>query len=143
MSVGENIKKYRISKDLTQKQLAELSGVAEVTIRQYESEKRIPRTVQLLSVADALGVSPFDLHGEKPPINYNDGKLTIKIDDKSMLVDPVEFQDTINDIVNRTHPTKKSTLLNAFDKLNRNGQNEAIKQVNLLAKIPEYQKGKE
>ena len=45
MSIGENIKNIRMQKGLTQKQLAEKSGVAEITIRQYESDKREPKII--------------------------------------------------------------------------------------------------
>jgi len=43
MSVGETIKQLRKEKGLTQKELASKIGVAEVTIRQYETSKRKPK----------------------------------------------------------------------------------------------------
>ena len=140
MDLNENIKKYRIKNHLTQKQLAEKAGVAEITIRQYEAKKREPKTEILIRLADIFGISIFDLRGEEPPAGYNDGKLTIEIDDKEMLVDPIEFQNTINNIVGKVHPTKTSSLLQSFNILNDKGQNKALEQVELLTKIPEYRK---
>ena len=43
MTLGENIKRYRLEKGLTQKQLADNLGLAEITIRQYENDKRTPK----------------------------------------------------------------------------------------------------
>ena len=66
MSIGKNIKAIRKEKGLTQKKLAELSGIAEITIRQYEAEKYRPKTEQLDKLAAALGVTIID-------IIYHDG----------------------------------------------------------------------
>lgn len=61
MTIGENIKKYREKKGLTQKELGAALGLAEITIRQYESNKREPKYEILFSIADALNVSIDDL----------------------------------------------------------------------------------
>lgn len=54
--LAENIKLVRKQKCLTQEQLANKSGVATITIRQYEGEKRKPRMEQLEKIAQACGV---------------------------------------------------------------------------------------
>lgn len=56
MDLGNRLKQYRIKSDLTQKQLGELSGVAEITIRQYETGKREPKLEQLRKIAAVLNV---------------------------------------------------------------------------------------
>lgn len=56
MDISEKIKQARLKKKLTQKQLAALSEVAEITIRQYESGKRRPKIEQLKKIAAALNV---------------------------------------------------------------------------------------
>ena len=61
MTIGENIKKYREKKGLTQKELGAALGLAEITIRQYESNKREPKYEILFSIADALNISIDDL----------------------------------------------------------------------------------
>lgn len=47
---------YRKLRGLTQAQLAEKSGVAAISIHQYETGKRQPRFEQVSAIADALGV---------------------------------------------------------------------------------------
>ncbi len=56
MTVGNNIKRIRIEQNLTQKELAEKLGCAEITIRQYELDKRQPNIKQLQKLAVALNV---------------------------------------------------------------------------------------
>lgn len=58
MDIGDIIKKLRKEKGLTQKKLAELTGLAEITIRQYEAKKYIPKTQQLEKICQALDVNP-------------------------------------------------------------------------------------
>ena len=54
MTTGEKIKLYRKKKGLSQKELAELSGVSEISIRKYEADSRKPKIETLLKIADAL-----------------------------------------------------------------------------------------
>ena len=61
MSISENIRMYRKAAGLTQKMLAAKCGMAEITIRQYESGKREPRSRQLTRIADALNISADSL----------------------------------------------------------------------------------
>ena len=46
---------------MTQKQLGELSGTSESTIKQYELGKRQPRIEQLKKIAEALGVTEWHI----------------------------------------------------------------------------------
>lgn len=59
------IRKLRKAKGLTQKQLAELIGVTESAVNQYESEKKRPKYETLLRLCEALGCSVADLIGEQ------------------------------------------------------------------------------
>ena len=59
MTIGEKIKKFRIKKNLTQKQLAYLAGLSEPAIRNYELGNRTPSEKHIERIAWALGVSPF------------------------------------------------------------------------------------
>lgn len=56
MTIGERIRMYRKAGNLTQKQLGELSGTSETTIKQYETGKRQPRVDQLNKIAIALNI---------------------------------------------------------------------------------------
>lgn len=54
MSVGDNIKELRKTKHLTQKELAEKTGLSEISIRRYEKGINEPSTKTLKKIADAL-----------------------------------------------------------------------------------------
>ena len=59
MDVGKKIKRYRTSLALTQKELAQRSGMSEPAIRNYELGNRTPSDKQLEKIAGALGVSIY------------------------------------------------------------------------------------
>lgn len=61
MGVGENIRSARQRAQLTQKQLGELCGIAEPTIRRYELNKLNPKFDTIVKIASALGVSAAKL----------------------------------------------------------------------------------
>lgn len=61
MKTNEKIKAFRKKSNLTQKQLAEKSNIAEITIRKYEKGDRVPKLEQLTKIAVALECSPVDL----------------------------------------------------------------------------------
>lgn len=56
MTVGENIKRIRKEKGITQKKLGELCGIAEPNIRKYELGKANPKIETLMKIAQALEV---------------------------------------------------------------------------------------
>ena len=57
MTVGENIRRIRLERNLTQKQLGELLGTSEAYIRAYESGRRNPKPATLKKIADVLDVN--------------------------------------------------------------------------------------
>lgn len=61
MTVGKNIKRIRKEKGLTQKKLGELCGIAEPTIRKYESDKLNPKIETVDKIASALRVNIVDI----------------------------------------------------------------------------------
>lgn len=61
MSVGEIIKRMRIEKGLTQKQLGHLCGMADSAIRRYENGRANPKNETLQKIASGLGVPLIDL----------------------------------------------------------------------------------
>lgn len=63
MSIGKRIREYRKAAGLTQKELAEKSQIAEITLRQYESGKRTPNAEKLKNIANCLQISPSLLMG--------------------------------------------------------------------------------
>ena len=61
MGTGGLIRAARKAKNLTQKQLGELSGIAEPTIRRYELGKLNPKYETLQSIATALEIPVWQL----------------------------------------------------------------------------------
>lgn len=59
--VGENVKRARVRKRLTQERLAEMSGFSQQYISGLESGKRNPTLVTVYELALALGVPYLDL----------------------------------------------------------------------------------
>ena len=51
MTLGEKIKFHRGLKGLTQKQLGDMTGIHEVSIRKYEANKIAPKRDQLEKIA--------------------------------------------------------------------------------------------
>ncbi len=60
MSVAENIRKIRISRNLTQKELADNVGVKQSYIAQIERGTKIPTLTLGKDIADALRCSLYD-----------------------------------------------------------------------------------
>lgn len=56
MTVGENIKKFRKEKGLTQEELGKAAGLSGVAIMRYEKEQRTPSQKTLIQIAKALNV---------------------------------------------------------------------------------------
>jgi len=55
--IGEIIKQLRLEKGLTQKKLAEMTNISEISIRKYENGERKPKIEVLQKLADALEIS--------------------------------------------------------------------------------------
>lgn len=62
--ISINIADVLRAKGMTQKELAESSGINEAAISHYVKGDRIPRGLNLTKIADALGVSTEDLKQE-------------------------------------------------------------------------------
>lgn len=57
MTTGDNIKEYRKSKNITQQELSDKTGISISAINKYENNKREPKTEMLIKIAKALDVS--------------------------------------------------------------------------------------
>lgn len=156
MTVGENIKNIRKEKGFTQKKLSELCGIAEPTIRKYESGDLNPKIETIEKIASALGVSIFrikeDLSGESERViipgrlsivEVNDpksaySKYEIRAEDPAAFQMGLEIMQNAGVIVPEALPITK--LTKAFCQLNDIGQIKAVERVEELAKIPDYQR---
>lgn len=61
IKIGDRIKTYRKNLNLTQAEMADKVGVPRSTYANYESNSREPNNEILGKIAEALGVSKFDL----------------------------------------------------------------------------------
>ncbi|EQK47041.1 helix-turn-helix family protein [[Clostridium] bifermentans ATCC 19299] len=69
MNIGANIKKFRKEKALTQKDLAEITGISISAIEKYERGRLNPSLGKIESIANALDVTIQELKpGEKQQV---------------------------------------------------------------------------
>ncbi|TCS77099.1 helix-turn-helix protein [Muricomes intestini] len=132
MNTGERIKQARKQAKLSQGQLGKRVGISQQQIAQYENRVRNPKIETLKKIANALNVTPAefledelfdatDFPDESGELSLMDKKLEGILNDEKdgMGIDMIKIY---------------------FDMLNKKGQLKAIEQVELLSRIPEYQK---
>ena len=61
MSFGKNLRNARIERGLTQAELAELIGIAQPTLAQYENDAKAPNVNLAGTIAEVLGLTVDDL----------------------------------------------------------------------------------
>lgn len=83
MSIGENIKKYRKKRNLTQGELAQCINKSKSTIQKYEANDTMPPIDTLGEIADALDIHVTDLLSEDT--NDDKSKVVIDLSDKDKL----------------------------------------------------------
>lgn len=120
MTIGENIRQARKRAGLTQKQLAEKSGVATITLQQYERGVREPKLDTIAKIARAMNLFASDL-----------------ISDQWQNVD-MTFTDTTERYGQETPQYYR--MVEAFSTLNHTGAEKAAVAVEDLSKVPEYRR---
>lgn len=152
MAVGDNIRKARLEKGLTQKQVADACGMADSAIRKYESGQVTPKYNTLQRIAYALGYSVGYLLGSVTERVIIPGRLKfIETNDPESshirynieAADQEAFDYGLQILENagvsvQAH-TPQALILAAMDKLNDKGQAVAVERVEELTKIPDYQ----
>ncbi|MCH1974726.1 helix-turn-helix domain-containing protein [Muricomes sp. OA1] len=139
MNTGEKIKQARINSGLSQNELGKKLNVSQAMIAQYEKGTRNPKLSTLRKIADALDVSTSDLAEDCVLYDTTIVKNALKkLSNDLFEKNQEKTVDLITDII--LEKQNKKLLNNLFDKLNQNGQDKALEQMELLAKIPEYQK---
>lgn len=122
VTVGHNIKVIRKEKGITQKKLSELTGLAEITIRQYEADKFTPKIQQVEKIASALNVTPFDIIG----VDYFDATINCE---------QLQKESSIFDSISSIYGGEASELLNDFLSLNDDGKRKALDYISDLVQI--------
>lgn len=167
MTVGDKIRKFRKERKLTQKQLGELCNINEVQIRRYElgGKNSNPKIETLQKIADALNVSLFEFLDDDlfdaatAPATMDNAMFEVElmaqklksiqenpalsVEEKRRLTHDFYIQTEIMADMHLSNAEAGNNLLmkELFSRLNYEGQTKAIEQVEMLTKIPEYQKG--
>lgn len=121
MTIGENIRQARKKAGLTQRQLAEKSGVAAITLQQYERGVREPKLDTIAKIARAMNLFASDLISG----------------DQWQNVD-MTFTDTTERYGQETPQYYR--MIEAFSTLNHTGAEKAAVAVEDLSKVPEYRR---
>lgn len=164
-AIAENIRTLRKEKGLTQKVLGEKSGIAEITIRQYEAGKYIPKYDNALKLASALGVSIHRILDHDNAVGHYDSSGMIyytqagaeeynKIIDRQKSGKGPTPQDVqlVSDYIKEDPVEREWFVLNglislqedllhireAYSFLNDEGRKEAIKRIEELTEISRY-----
>lgn len=147
IQIGSRIKKLRIEKGLSQKEMAKICGMPYSTYSNYENNNREPGTDQLYKIASVLGISVSELISGTDNAKY-DAILSLmrsKLADAEVLsylklADSTAANDIILKSIMDDLDSETNRMVSLFASLNGAGQEKAIEQVELLTKIPEYRK---
>ena len=127
--ICEAIKKFRLMKGLTAKELSTRTGIATSNISAIESGERVPKLDMCNKIANALGVSIDTLYG----INEDDslGTRMAKYRNNNIPPEDMNLGKCLDEI-------DEKTILDDFHRLNFRGKKEAIKRMSELTKLDEY-----
>lgn len=132
MNEGDNIRRIRKEKGLTQSQLAKKAGISEISVRKYESGKRKPKLETMEKIANALDVPLDEILDHRSLLLQLMESLQISGDDENEILD---------DNTNEERPViTERYIIFELQKLNIDGQIRLLEHIEDLSKIPEYQK---
>ena len=136
MNEGLRIKKYRLEKGLTQKDLAERCGLFDSAIRRYESGRQNPKKETLEKIAAALEIPVTRL--------LFDGVYLLEEGfdpDKDIKIHPERYTpetDESGKIVCYAINTEKETMIRQYDLLNKTGQIMVNNYVDIIYSSGKY-----
>ena len=136
MNIGANIRRIRMEKKMTQKELGKKSGsMSQQQIARWENGDKNITLDNLRKISAALGVYISDLVDDWNQFSKEDIAEDWEIKNTSGIShkEAIELGGyPINDL--------EKSLINVYRSLNRTGQERALDQIALLTKIPEYQR---
>ena len=136
MNIGANIRRIRMEKKMTQKELGEkIGGISQQQIARWENGDKNITLDNLRKISAALGVYISDLVDDWNQFSKEDIAEDWEIKNTSGIShkEAIELGGyPINDL--------EKSLINVYRSLNRTGQERALDQIALLTKIPEYQR---
>jgi len=122
LSIGEAIRQFRIKAGMTQKDLAAKVGLTQQAISLIESGNRridVELFVQILVVFDE--------------------RLDQYLADNIGGIDIQKLSSYFSEISSGSSSSLNARFIQAFNNLNNTGKKKALEQMDLLAKIAEYQ----
>ena len=159
--IGDTIKRLRKEKHLTQAELGEKIGVSGAMIGHYETGVRNPKFGTVCRIATALGVPAAALLPRSPIISSNVlsmlydnmknipvGNLpsstllyaTIVAAEKENASEPPSGPDYDPENEVYFSPNLLLTILLSANRLNSDGRQKAAELLDLLQRVPEYQR---
>lgn len=165
MTFGERVRNIREEKGLSQSDVAKRMHISQQAVAKYEKIVDLPKNSTLCKIADALGVTPYELAGWRERDLAIDTEIDRIITEvvnedsqykrsekmreiESLLAEQKDIDEQSQELNATnlqlfTEDTPRNKVLSYFDELNDTGQDKAIEQVELLTKIPEYRKDSE
>ena len=119
------LKQLRIQASMTQKELAEKLHVSQNAVFNWENGKREPGLDMIEEISKLFMVNPSYLLGYETEFIKPQNSLKNSLNNITLL---------------KTNNQKLENVVRSFSRLNSKGQEKAVEQLELLAKIPEYQK---
>lgn len=119
------LKQLRVQASMTQKELAEKLHVSQNAVFNWENGKREPGLDMIEKIAKLFMVKPSYLLGYETEFIKPQNSLKNSLNNITLL---------------KTNNQKLENVVRSFSRLNSKGQKKAVEQLELLAKIPEYQK---
>lgn len=155
MTTGQRIQQARKSAGLSQKQLGEKLGLSASMIRQWENDLRNPKLETLIRIAKGLGVPVASLL-DGDPLELGAGLRGYKVNGRVFLTkesmdmlkelasdkwkkESEEIEAMLSELEAEKDAPSELKILQAYHKLNLDGQYEAVKRVEELTEIPRYQ----
>lgn len=146
MDIGTRIKELRKARGMTQKELAKKTSLSIASIQGYEQKKYKPKLQTIAKIAVALDVLLLDLVDTDDPILQNEISA-INIPDLNYINSVLrstrsQYIYELNRILSDEKDIQQLfwDLLINFNLLNEFGKKEAVKQIELFSKIPDYRK---
>lgn len=127
VNIGERIRKFRVEKGLSQKELGERMNVSQQMIGQYENSSSFPKIETLKKIAAALEIDTIELLNFEDVFEENDA-TTGHLDWDSDKISKVYMKE------NEKH------IIKLYRKLNDKGRDKVIEYTDMLTNFPEYRK---
>lgn len=142
---GENLRKIRLQRGLTQKEVGRMMGITEQGYAHFERLEKTPRNTSVERLAAALDVSPEIIHGGVMSFDSAvDLMLHLRKTETGSALDRFSPAELIAAAIDGyesgkwTHPDVLSQILLAAYHLNPKGRQRAIEMMELLNRIQDY-----